>query len=135
MKTKTNAMEGVVVSYNVVVKTLTAEEKRILAQHEAMHRALDTLAKTVNPLDEYRGDIPRTPVLHDLLYKKETVMNVKDLVGKTVAHVEYKDPWGEGITLRFSDGTVLFINEYMQAGEIEVRINGKTMEYEGNGDD
>lgn len=65
----------------------------------------------------------------------ETEMNVKDLVGKTVAHVEYKDPWGEGITLRFSDGTVLFINEYMQAGEIEVRINGKTMEYEGNGDD
>ena len=24
--------------------------------------------KTFNPLDEYRGDIPRTPVMHDLLY-------------------------------------------------------------------
>ena len=49
MKTKTNAMEGVVVSYNVVVKTLTAEEKQMLAQHEAL------FAKTFNPLNEYRA--------------------------------------------------------------------------------
>ena len=48
---------------------LTDDEKRILAQHEAMHRAL--FAKTFNPLDEYRADIPRTPVMHDLLYGAE----------------------------------------------------------------
>jgi hypothetical protein len=42
------------------------------------------------------------------------------LVGKTVAAVEYVDDYDEGITLRFTDGSVLCVTEGMQAGYINV---------------
>ena len=41
-------------------------------------------------------------------------------VGKTVARVEYVDDFGEGITLHFTDGSVLTVCERMQAGQLEV---------------
>lgn len=40
--------------------------------------------------------------------------------GKTVARVDYFDDFGEGISLVFTDGSVLTINERMQAGAIDV---------------
>jgi hypothetical protein len=42
------------------------------------------------------------------------------LVGKTVAAIEYVDDYDEGITLHFTDGSVLCVTERMQAGQIEV---------------
>jgi len=42
------------------------------------------------------------------------------LVGKTVAAVEYVDDYDEGITLHFTDGSMLCVTERMQAGQIEV---------------
>jgi len=41
-------------------------------------------------------------------------------VGKTVARVEYVDDFGEGITLVFTDGSVLAVWERMQAGQLNV---------------
>lgn len=41
-------------------------------------------------------------------------------VGKTVARIDYVDDYDEGITLRFTDGSVLCVTERMQAGQIEV---------------
>ena len=50
---------------------LTDDEKRVIDQYlEAVQEVKAKFAKMFNPLDEYRGDIPRTPVMHDLLYKK-----------------------------------------------------------------
>ena len=42
------------------------------------------------------------------------------IIGKTVAAVEYVDDYSEGITLRFTDGSLLAVFERMQAGQIEV---------------
>jgi hypothetical protein len=42
------------------------------------------------------------------------------LVGKTVSGVEYVDDYGEGITLRFADGSSITVTERMQAGQLEV---------------
>lgn len=42
------------------------------------------------------------------------------LIGKTVSAVEYVDDFDEGITLRFTDGSLLCVCEEMQAGRIQV---------------
>jgi hypothetical protein len=34
-----------------------------------------------------------------------------DIVGKTVATAKYSDPWDEGLTIVFTDGTVLKVRE------------------------
>jgi len=53
-------------------------------------------------------------------------MNKEVLIaGKTVQDIKYVDPWGEGITIRFTDGSELYIYERMQAGEIIVMFNGQ----------
>ena len=39
-------------------------------------------------------------------------------VGKTVSRVEYVDDYDEGITLHFTDGSVLTVTERMQAGAL-----------------
>lgn len=60
---------------------------------------------------------------------------MKELIGKTVATVSYIDPWGEGLRITFTDGTTMRVTERMQAGEIEVEVNGETAEYEYNFED
>lgn len=55
---------------------------------------------------------------------------MKELIGKTIAGANYVDPWGEGLRITFTDGTTLRVLERMQAGEIEVRVNDQTAEYE-----
>ena len=61
----------------------------------------------------------------------QNLTNVSDdpknvlIAGKTVQDVKYADPWGEGITIRFTDGSELYIYERMQAGEIIVMFNGQ----------
>ena len=61
----------------------------------------------------------------------QNLTNVSDdptdvlIAGKTVQDVKYADPWGEGITIRFTDGSELYIYERMQAGEIIVLFNGQ----------
>jgi len=60
---------------------------------------------------------------------------MKELIGKTVASATYIDPWGEGLVITFTDGTKVRVTERMQAGEIEVEVNGKTAEYEYNFED
>jgi len=42
------------------------------------------------------------------------------LIGKTVSAVEYVDDYEGGITIRFTDGSMLCVSERMQAGQIEV---------------
>lgn len=55
---------------------------------------------------------------------------MKELIGKTVASVSYVDPWDEGLVITFTDGTTMRVTERMQAGQIEVEVNGETAEYE-----
>lgn len=61
----------------------------------------------------------------------QNLTNVSDdpkdvlIAGKTVQDIKYVDPWGEGITIRFTDGSELYIYERMQAGEIIVMFNGQ----------
>jgi len=50
-------------------------------------------------------------------------MNEHDMAGKVVAGISYPDPWSEGFTIMFTDGTKFNIRERMQAGEIEVFYN------------
>lgn len=50
-------------------------------------------------------------------------MNEHDMAGKVVAGISYPDPWDEGITITFTDGTTLNICERMQAGQIIVYYN------------
>jgi hypothetical protein len=50
------------------------------------------------------------------------------LVGKTVAIVEYRDAWNNGITLTFTDGTKLKVKELMQAGQIGVLLDGEELQ-------
>lgn len=52
------------------------------------------------------------------------------IAGKTVQGVSYPDPWGEGITILFTDGSKLHIYERMQAGQIMVEYNGQEVVYE-----
>ena len=49
---------------------------------------------------------------------------MKELEGKTVSSVVYSDPWDAGLTLTFTDGTVLVVTERTQSGEIQVALNG-----------
>ena len=56
---------------------------------------------------------------------------LQGLVGKTVALVEYVDDYDEGITLHFTDGSMLCVTERMQAGQLEI---GASINEEG-GDD
>ena len=51
-----------------------------------------------------------------------------DIVGKTVATAKYSDPWDEGLTIVFTDGTVLKVRERTQSGEIEVFVNDNTVD-------
>lgn len=56
---------------------------------------------------------------------KATVVNaVRAFEGKTVAFINYIDPWGAGITITFTDGSTLRVTEQMQAGQIQVEANG-----------
>lgn len=57
------------------------------------------------------------------------------IAGKTVQGVSYPDPWGEGITILFTDGSKLNIYERMQAGQIVVKYNGQEVVYERENDD
>lgn len=41
-------------------------------------------------------------------------------VGKTVSRIDYVDDFGEGITVLFTDGSMLNVSELMQAGQLEV---------------
>jgi hypothetical protein len=41
-------------------------------------------------------------------------------VGKTVARIDYVDDFGEGISVVFTDGSVLNVCEAMQAGKLSV---------------
>jgi hypothetical protein len=41
-------------------------------------------------------------------------------VGKTVARIDYVDDFDEGISVVFTDGSVLTVSERMQAGMLEV---------------
>lgn len=50
-----------------------------------------------------------------------------DLEGKTVARVVYSDPWEAGLTITFTDGTVLVVKERSQSGEIQVSLNDNVM--------
>ena len=60
---------------------------------------------------------------------------MKDLTGKTIASARYIDPWDEGLVLTFTDGTTLRVTEAMQAGEIQVEVNGAAAKYEYNFED
>jgi hypothetical protein len=51
-----------------------------------------------------------------------------DIVGKTVATATYSDPWDEGLTIVFTDGTVLKVRERTQSGQIEVSVNDKAVD-------
>jgi hypothetical protein len=63
-------------------------------------------------------------------------MNEEETIaGKTVQGVSYPDPWGEGITILFTDGSKLHIYERMQAGQIMVEYNGQEVVYERENDD
>jgi hypothetical protein len=42
------------------------------------------------------------------------------LAGKTVERIDYVDDFGEGISVVFTDGSVLTVSERMQAGMLEV---------------
>ena len=45
------------------------------------------------------------------------------LVGKTILSAQYADPWGEGITITFTDGQVLHVSEGSQTGKLVVKLN------------
>ena len=51
-----------------------------------------------------------------------------DIVGKTVAIATYSDPWDEGLTIVFTDGTVLKVRERTQSGEIGVFVNDNAVD-------
>ena len=53
-----------------------------------------------------------------------------DIVGKTVASISYPNPWLEGITIVFTDGSKLNVYERMQAGEIMATYNDEPIIHE-----
>ena len=53
-----------------------------------------------------------------------------NIVGKTVESISYPDPWSEGITIVFSDGSKLNVYERMQAGEIIATYDDETIVHE-----
>ena len=46
------------------------------------------------------------------------------LEGRTVQSCNYIDAYDGGVVITFTDGTVLKIEEAMQAGELKVLVNG-----------
>lgn len=52
---------------------------------------------------------------------------MNELEGKTVSRVVYSDPWDAGLTITFTDGTVLVVTERTQSGEIQVLLNDKVV--------
>ena len=60
-------------------------------------------------------------------------MSEVTIAGKTVAGVSYPNPWNEGLTILFTDGTVLNIRERMQAGEIVATYEGQEIQSEEKG--
>jgi hypothetical protein len=52
---------------------------------------------------------------------------IKDMVGKTIKSVEYRDPWSMGMHITFTDGTTLSVFERMQAGEFGVIYDNDVM--------
>lgn len=42
------------------------------------------------------------------------------LAGKTVERIDYVDDFGEGISVVFTDGSVLTVSERQQAGQLDV---------------
>jgi len=59
--------------------------------------------------------------------------NEVTIAGKTVAGISYPNPWDEGISIMFTDGTVLNIRELMQAGEIIATYEGQEIQSEEKG--
>jgi hypothetical protein len=57
---------------------------------------------------------------------------MNELEGKTVARVVYSDPWDAGLTITFTDGTVLVVQERTQSGEIQVSLNDKVIKSDQN---
>jgi hypothetical protein len=55
-------------------------------------------------------------------------LQMNNLVGKTIAGVVYQDPWNNGITLTFTDGTEVRVRDTTQVGDMEVLIDGVEME-------
>lgn len=53
---------------------------------------------------------------------------MENLIGKTVATVEYKDARDEGMCIVFTDGTRFEVKEARQAGEILVKVNGQEIQ-------
>ena len=53
-----------------------------------------------------------------------------NIAGKTVASISYPDPWSEGLTIVFTDGSKLNVYERMQAGEIIASYNGEMIVHE-----
>lgn len=48
---------------------------------------------------------------------------MKELTGKTVASMRYDDPWDAGLSITFTDGTVLRVYETSQTGAIAVKVD------------
>ena len=59
--------------------------------------------------------------------------NQVTIAGKTVAGISYPNPWDEGISIQFTDGTVLNIYERYQAGEIIATYEGQEIQSEEKG--
>ena len=53
-----------------------------------------------------------------------------DIAGKTVESISYPNPWGEGLTIVFTDGSKLNVYERMQAGEIIAIYNEEMIVHE-----
>jgi len=53
-----------------------------------------------------------------------------DITGKTVESISYPDPWSEGLTIVFTDGSKLNVYERMQAGEIIATYNEEVVVHE-----
>lgn len=53
---------------------------------------------------------------------------MNELIGKVVASVVYQDPWNNGITLTFTDGTELKVKDTTQVGKMGVLVDGELLE-------
>jgi hypothetical protein len=80
--------------------------------------------------------IKNVPVTEALVYKEEghlvERMEEETITGKTVQSISYPNPWDDGITITFTDGTKLRVYEQMQAGQIAVTYNGNEIKPEEN---
>ena len=82
--------------------------------------------------------IKNVPASEALVYKEEghrverMDTEPETITGKTVQGVSYPNPWDDGITITFTDGTKLRVYEYAQAGQIAVTYNGNEIKPEEN---